>query len=131
MIKALLDTDICVAALKQDAAVAGLLSQLLLGEVGIASVAYAELLFGAQKSRQSEKNFARLELFVSRLELVPFDRRAAVAYAGIRSALEKQGAPIGPNDLLIAATAMSCGAELITRNVREFSRVPGLRWQTV
>ncbi len=108
-----------------------LLSQFLAGEVGIASVVYGELLFGAIKSRQSERNQARLELFVSRLEMAPFDRQAAKVYAAVRSDLEQQETPIGPNDLLIAATAIGCGAELITRNVREFSRVPGLRWRTV
>ena len=58
---------------------------------------------------------------------VPFDTRAALSAAQIRLELEKRGSMIGPLDILIAGTALSLGATLVTNNTDEFSRVPGLR----
>jgi tRNA(fMet)-specific endonuclease VapC len=63
---------------------------------------------------------------LSRVNLVPFDRDAALAAATIRAHLEQQGAPIGPIDVLIAGVAASLQATIVTRNVGEFSRVVGL-----
>lgn len=64
---------------------------------------------------------------------MPFDEAAAVIYGDIRAYLDKQGTPIGGNDLLIAATALAGELILVTRNIREFERVPGLKledWET-
>ena len=58
---------------------------------------------------------------------LPFDDRAAEAYGTIRADLERQGTPIGPNDLLIAAIGLASGAILVTHNSREFGRVAGLK----
>lgn len=58
---------------------------------------------------------------------LPFDDAAAERYAGLRAGLEKVGTPIGPNDMLIAAIALANDVTVVTHNVREFSRVPGLR----
>ena len=67
-----------------------------------------------------------VEDFVSRLAVLPYDDKAAWHYGNIRSALEKMGQPIGINDLHIAAHARSNGLTLITHNMLEFERVPGL-----
>lgn len=62
------------------------------------------------------------------MQLLPFDSECATLAARIRAELEAAGTPIGPDDTLIAATALRHQGTLVTRNVREFSRVPGLQW---
>lgn len=93
---------------------------------GVPSVVAAELFTGAAKSNHPESNRFLVEEFLLPFEIVPFDAPCAREYASIRSRLEAEGKKIGPNDLLIAATARAHGAVLVTRNVREFKRVPGL-----
>lgn len=61
------------------------------------------------------------------MRIVDFSDAMAATYAAIRVDLERKGTPIGPNDLIVAATAKHIGATLITGNVREFKRVKGLR----
>jgi tRNA(fMet)-specific endonuclease VapC len=68
-----------------------------------------------------------LDQFVSPLEVAAFDRHATEAYGRLRTSLEKKGRPIGSMDLLIAAHAISLNVRLITHNVKEFGKVPGLR----
>jgi len=76
---------------------------------------------------------AVVEDFVSRLAVLAYDDKAAWQYGNIRATLEKVGQPIGVNDLHIAAHARSNGLTLVTNNLREFERVPGLlleNWMT-
>ena len=96
------------------------------GEVGVSSVTAAELRYGAEKSAVPERNLEALSRFLLPLEVLAFGDEAAAAYGRMRAALEKAGTPIGPLDTLIAAHAVSLGTKLVTNNVREFSRVPGL-----
>jgi tRNA(fMet)-specific endonuclease VapC len=93
--------------------------------VKLCSVVKAELLSGAYKSQNSVRTIQNLADFFSE-----FDDSAAEAYGRIRSELEKRGTPIGGDDLLIAAIAIANNATLVTNNTREFSRVPGLRWES-
>jgi len=72
-------------------------------------------------------NLHRLEQFFAPLASLPFDDRCAEEYGQIRADLTAQGKIIGPNDLLIAAIARTFDTTLITHNIREFSRVVGLR----
>jgi tRNA(fMet)-specific endonuclease VapC len=95
-------------------------------EVALCSVVKAELLYGAERSRERERNRAQIEAFVDGLKSLPFDDAAAEAYATVRSKLAEQGTPIGPNDLMIAAIALANELILVTHNVREFERVEGL-----
>lgn len=88
-------------------------------------VVAAELRFGAQKS-SSPRLSQQLESVLAELDILPFEEPADRSYAQLRWHLEKQGTPIGPNDLLIAAQALSLGLTVITANVKEFSRVPEL-----
>ena len=67
-----------------------------------------------------------VESFLLPFEIVPFGEKSARVYGRLRGDLESKGMTIGPNDLLIAATALAYGAVLVTNNVREFKRVPGL-----
>ena len=86
----------------------------------------AELRYGAAKSN-STKLAERIELILSALEILPLETPADHQYAAIRHHLTRQGTPIGPNDLLIAAHALSNDLTVVTANVGEFSRVPGLK----
>lgn len=94
--------------------------------IRIPEIVRAELLFGVRKSARQRENGRRLDAFLSPFERAGFVDSAADHYAEIRWALEQRGEPIGPNDLLIAATVRSIGATLVTRNTSEFARVDGL-----
>jgi tRNA(fMet)-specific endonuclease VapC len=87
----------------------------------------AELLFGARNSGSVTENLALLARFFAPLASLPFDDACAEHYGAIRADLTRAGSPIGPNDLLIAATARAHNATLVTHNVRALSRVTGLR----
>ncbi len=89
-------------------------------------VAAAELRYGAAKSN-SAKLADRVDLILSALEILPLEVPADHRYAALRHHLTRQGTPIGPNDLLIAAHALASELTVVTANVREFSRVPGLK----
>ena len=78
------------------------------------------------KSDNPEEGRYCVESLLAPLSIVPFDSRCAGFYAKLRADLKRRGSMIGPNDLLIAATALANGATLVTNNVREFSRVKGL-----
>jgi tRNA(fMet)-specific endonuclease VapC len=126
-VKYLLDTNICIALIRQRPA--GLLQRLTTlepGEVGLSSITMAELIYGAAKSSQTEQNLAALEQFLLPLELVSFDESAATAYGQIRAGLEREGKVIGSMDMLIAAHALSLNTILVTNNTKEFGRVLGL-----
>lgn len=84
-----------------------------------------ELRFGAAKSG-SMRFQQRVEAILGELEVLAPDSPADYHYAEIRAFLERKGTPVGPNDLLIAAHALSLGLTLVTGNTREFSRIPGL-----
>lgn len=92
----------------------------------IPSIVEAELLLGAEKSANPSKRRQTVEEFLLSFQVLPFDHRCAHAYAKLRSTLEREGRRIGPNDLIIAATALANECTLVTNNVEEFKRVPGL-----
>lgn len=125
--KLIIDTNICIYIIKRrpEAVLKHFLAYEV-GDIGISSITLSELRYGAAKSKYREKNTKALDEFIIPLEIVPFDEQAALAYGDIRSALEKVGMPIGSMDMLIAAQAVSRGVTLITNNIREFSRIPGL-----
>jgi tRNA(fMet)-specific endonuclease VapC len=85
----------------------------------------AELRFGAAK-KQSARLTTQVEAVLSVLPILPLETPVDVHYAEIRVGLETSGCPIGPNDLIIAAHARALGLTLVTHNLTEFSRVPGL-----
>jgi tRNA(fMet)-specific endonuclease VapC len=123
----LLDTNICVYALKgTHPSIRDHVQSSEPDMVGIPSVVLAELLTGAAKSRRPERTLDTVRRFVAPLRVVAFDAIAAEHYARVRAALESSGNPIGPNDLIVAATALAAQAILITHDTREFERVPGL-----
>ena len=126
--KVLLDTNICIYLIKQELPhVEERFATLSFGDVGVSSITVAELQYGVQKSHYPERNRQALEQFLMPLLIADFDNRAAEVYGSVRTALERQGTPIGPMDTLIAAHALSLDVTLVTNNEREFTRVPGLK----
>jgi tRNA(fMet)-specific endonuclease VapC len=99
------------------------------GDIKIASVVKAELLFGVEKSQNVKRNRQKIETFLSHFKVVPFGDNETEIYAKIRAQLEHQGAPIGANDMLIAATVIANEGTLITNNEKEFCKVKGLKVQ--
>jgi tRNA(fMet)-specific endonuclease VapC len=82
----------------------------------------AELRYGAEK-KQSRRLSAQLEAVLGALEILPFEKPADTSYGSIRAQLERTGKPIGANDLLIAAHALTLGYTIVTDNEKEFARV--------
>ena len=89
-------------------------------------VVKAELLYGAYRSSRQADNLHLLATLFQQFESLPFDDAAAEIYGRIRADLAARGTPIGPYDLMIAATALANNLILVTHNTREFARVAGL-----
>jgi tRNA(fMet)-specific endonuclease VapC len=126
MLRFLLDTNICIYVIKKRPRQMLEIFNRHAGHMAISAVTLSELLHGVEKSADPERNLAVVENFCSRLDVLPYGPRASLHYGQIRSALERQGTPIGVNDLHIAAHARSEGLRLVSNNLREFQRVEGL-----
>jgi tRNA(fMet)-specific endonuclease VapC len=126
MLKYLLDTNIVIYVIKRrPIEVLGLFNEHA-GRMAMSAITLSELYHGAEKSAKVSQNLEVIEEFSSLLEVLPYTAKASAHYGSIRSALEKAGQPIGVNDLHIAAHARSEGLVVMTNNVSEFARVPGL-----
>ena len=126
----LLDTNSCIQLLnRKESSVSRRIALQAPHEIALSSVVKAELLYGARHSMHVEENLSLLRSFFAPLVSLPFDDRCAEEYGQIRADLRRQGRPIGPNDLLIAATARAFDAILVTHNNAEFGRVAGLRME--
>ena len=124
----LLDTNICIRLLNErQHGIEQHFRSHTPSEIALCSIVKAELLFGARYSRRVSENLQRLKRFFAPLTSLDFDDRCAEEYAQIRADLTAQGKIIGPNDMLIAAVARANNATLVTHNVREFSRIVGLK----
>ena len=121
-----LDTNTCIYALKLRGRVAERLRERSPDEIKVTIITVAELWFGARKSARPRDTRREIDAFLGPLEVLPFDRAAAEAYAELRLTLERSGRPIGERDLLIASIARSRDLTVVTHNVSEFSRVPHL-----
>lgn len=98
----------------------------------LSTIVVAELEYGAAKIHPSRQR-VRLDALVTTLPHEPFTLADAAEFGRLRALLAHRGELIGPYDLLIAAQALRLGATVVTHNLREFSRVPGLKvadWQT-
>ncbi|WP_446809463.1 type II toxin-antitoxin system tRNA(fMet)-specific endonuclease VapC [Methylomonas sp. 2BW1-5-20] len=126
MLKYLLDINIVIYVIKRRPIEVLATFNRHHGRMAISAVTLAELIHGAEKSQFPARNLATVEDFCSRLQVLPYNDSAALHYGGIRAALEKIGQPIGVNDLHIAAHACSHGLIMVSNNLREFERVPGL-----
>jgi tRNA(fMet)-specific endonuclease VapC len=124
----LLDTNICIYALKnRPPEVLERLEAVGRGAVALSVITVLELRQGAEKSQRVAENHSRLDFFLSPIKILPFDEKAAVVAARIRAHLERRGTPIGDLDTLIAAHAIERDMILVTNNLQEFERVPGLQ----
>lgn len=123
----MLDTNICIYAMKKkpEKVLQRLKSELDNG-VCISSITLAELEYGMKHSSNPAKNEQALLRFLVPFSVLPFGTAAASEYGEIRAYLQNQGTPIGPLDMLIAGHARAEKLILVTNNVREFERVPGL-----
>ena len=126
MLKYLLDTNIVIYVIKRRPVEALASFNRHVGELAISAITLSELVHGAEKSLDPPRNHAVIEDFCRRLTLLDYGERAAHHSGGIRASLEKAGTPMGVNDMHIAAQARCDGLVLVTNNLREFARVPGL-----
>jgi tRNA(fMet)-specific endonuclease VapC len=123
----MLDTNLCIRVLRDRPATLRDRFNAEAEGLCISTIILTELLHGAEKSAKPLENRREVERFAARLEVLPFDDEAAQHAANIRAVLERQGLPIGGYDLLIAGHARSLGLVVVTGNLREFTRVDGLR----
>lgn len=128
MIRYMLDTNTIIYA--KNNRPPKVLQRLLLhepSEISISSITMAELEFGICHSSNPKRNRIALMMFLAGIKVLPFEANAAMEYGLIRHNLQHQGRIIGGNDMLIAAHSRSLGLTLVTHNVGEFSRIPGLK----
>lgn len=127
----LLDTDICSYILRaRDLSLLAVVEEKARAgaDLSISVVTYAEMRLGAERSRNAERYNAAIRTFCERLSgVLAWDRSAADRFASLQARLIATGRPIGTNDAMIAAHAISLGRVLVTNNEKHFSRVPGLR----
>ena len=122
-----LDTNTLIYFFRDQGRVAQNLLKVAPARIAISAIVLFELETGIAKSTEPEKRMKQLAELVEVVRVLPFDQNTARESARIRAWLEARGEPIGPMDTLIAGTALAEGATLVTRNAKEFRRVPGLR----
>ncbi|MBW4540141.1 MAG: type II toxin-antitoxin system VapC family toxin [Myxacorys chilensis ATA2-1-KO14] len=126
----LLDTNTCIQYITgRSQSIADKFAEVGRQNISLCDVVKAELYYGVYKSSRRSSNLELYQTFFGDFVSLPFDGRAAETYGQIRVQLESLGTPIGPNDLLIAAVAISHNLILVTHNIREFSRVGRLRYE--
>jgi len=123
----MLDTDIAIYVIKNRPVAAHAHFQQHQGRLCVSSVTVMELMYGAEKSAQPERNLRDIEGLIRRLRVLHYDEKAAFHTAQIRAELEKSGTPIGAYDQMIAGHARSYGLIVVTNNTHKFQRVSGIR----
>lgn len=125
-----LDTNTISYYFRGDPQVVARLQALRPADIGVPAIVEFELRYGLLRLPDvaAAPRLAALAQLLRPMIMLPFDSECAAQAARLRVELEVAGTPIGPHDTLIAATAVRYQATLVTRNVREFSRVPGLQW---
>jgi tRNA(fMet)-specific endonuclease VapC len=96
-------------------------------DIGIPAIVAYEVWVGVLGSQNTKRRQSQYEQFLTAIEVIPFDAAIRRRAAELRCALERRGESIGPLDTLIAGTALASSAALVTRNVKEFSRIAGLQ----
>ena len=127
MLRYMLDTNICIFTIKNKPQVVREAFNRHHGQLAISTVTLMELIYGAEKSAAPERNLAIVEGFAARLDVLDYDIQGAAHTAQLRAELAKAGTPTGPYDRMMAGHARARGLTLVTNNLREFQRVPGLR----
>jgi len=125
--KYLLDTTVCIKILKGNSEkILDRITNIDNNMIVIPSIVRYELFYGAYKSRNKDKNLSILKAFLGNFSDRYFDNTVSEICGRIRAELDKNGTPIGPYDLQIGAIALADNLTLVTHNVKEFSRIPGL-----
>ncbi|WP_264031596.1 type II toxin-antitoxin system VapC family toxin [Cellulosimicrobium sp. SH8] len=130
----LLDTTILVTLLRGNGAAARPRLREAEGRVAVSTVSEMELEYGIERSGDPHRNRQAVDDLLSLVDVLPFDGLAAMHAGRVRALLAARGTPIGPYDALLAGHARSLGLVMVTNNVRELARVPGLEvedWLTV
>lgn len=127
MLKYLPDTSIAIHVIKNRPQAARKRFTRDQGQMAISMVTLMELVYGAEKSSQPERNLRDIKGLAARLAVLPYDQSAATHTGQIRSELARTGTPIGPYDQMIAGHARARGLIVVINNTREFERVPGVR----
>ena len=127
MLKYMLDTNIVIYTIKNRPEQVRSAFKQHENQMCISAVTKGELVYGAERSSQPERNLADIEGLIARLEVAPFEDHAAEHFGQLRAELYRIGRPIGPYDMMIAGHARAMGLILVTNNMKEFERVPGLR----
>lgn len=127
MLAYMLDTNICIYVMKRYPSELREKFNALAEQLCISSVTLGELYYGAEKSARRLENLTAIAAFAARLEILAFGDKAAMQYGQLRAELERAGTPCGAHDLQIGGHARSEGLVLVTNNLREFARMPGLR----
>ncbi len=127
MLKFMLDTNIIIYTIKNKPTTVRKTFKKHEGQMCLSTVTLGELIYGAEKSSQPEKNMEVIESMIARLEVLSFEPHDTTHFGQLRAELASIGKPIGPYDTMIAGHARSRGLILVTNNTKEFKRVPGLR----
>ncbi len=127
MLQYMLDTNTCIYVMKNHPA--GLRERFnrLAEQLCMSSITLGELHYGVEKSARPLENLQTLEHFAARLDVLSFSPKAARHYGQMHAELERAGTPVGPHDMLIGAHARAEGLIIVTNNIREFARMPGVR----
>ena len=121
-----LDTDTVSNIVRKNSSVIENLIKHEDDEICISAISYAELRYGLEK-KESDRLFEEVNAIVGKLSIIDFDESQSEIYGKIRVKLEKSGTPVDDMDLLIAASALSAGAVLVSHNISHFSRIKGLK----
>jgi tRNA(fMet)-specific endonuclease VapC len=127
MIKYMLDTNILIYTVKNRPKKVREAFKKYSDHLSMSSVTLGELIYRAERSAQVTRNLEDIEGLAARMDVLPFDDHAATHFGQVRAELARKGKPIGPYDSMIAGHARALGLILVTNNMREFKRVPGLR----
>jgi tRNA(fMet)-specific endonuclease VapC len=95
--------------------------------LGVTSISIGELVHGAQRSTQAERNMARIEVLMAAVIVLPYDETAARLFGRLKAELQRRGTPLADLDLQIAAICIEANAPLVTHNGRHFGRIIGLK----
>lgn len=121
-----LDTNTVIDYFKGRGKVADRLLAVPPRDIALPAIAAYEVWVGVMGSQNAKRRQSQYEQFLSAIEVIPFDSATSRRAAELRHTLERRGESIGPLDMLIAGTALACGAALVTRNVKEFGRIAEL-----
>ncbi len=126
MLEYLLDTNIVIYTMKNRPERVKQRFKQQEGRMAVSTVTVGELVYGAEHSRHPQQNLSDIEAMLARLDVLPFDNKAAYHFGRIRAVLHASGEPIGAYDMMLAGQARAHGLILVTNNRNEFDRVPSL-----